>query len=165
MKNQLATMGMVMALGLGVVSAQSGTMDKGQMEKGMTKDGSMTMTGCVAAGNEAGRYLLTNAMMMGGMKDKEMMNSKDKMPKDKTQPGMGGHMMSYELVGGGDMRMHMGHKVEVTGTMSKSDMARMHKMGSMDQMDKGKMAGMPDKDMNPMKLNVKSVKMVSASCP
>jgi len=27
------------------------------------------------------------------------------------------------------------------------------------------MGGMSDKDMNAMKLNVKSVKMVSASCP
>jgi len=75
-------------------------------------------------------------------------------------------MMSYELVGGGDMKSHMGQKVEVTGTMSKSDMEKMHKM-SMDTMDKGKMDKdkMSDKDMKPMKLNVKSVKMMSASCP
>jgi len=126
--------------------------------------------------------MLTNAMMMGGMmgkemmgkdkemmgKDKEMMGKdKEMMGKDKMQPGMGGHMMSYELVGGGDMKAHMGHKVEVTGTMSKSDMERMHKMGSMDTMDKGKMDKdkMSDKDMKPMKLNVKSVKMTSATCP
>ncbi len=39
--------------------------------------------------------------------------------------------------------------------------------GQMDKgmMDKDKMAGMSDKDMKAMKLNVKSVKMVSASCP
>ncbi|MDQ3212036.1 MAG: hypothetical protein M3Q85_05125, partial [Acidobacteriota bacterium] len=165
MKNMLQALCMVTAFTVGTgLSAQSGGMDKSQMDKqGMMKDGQMMMSGCVAAGSSAGQYMLTNAMMMGGMmgKDKEMMG------KDKMQPGMGGHMMSYELVGGGDMKAHMGHKVEVTGTMSKSDMEKMHKMGSMDSMDKGKMdkGTMSDKDMKPMKLNVKSVKMTSASCP
>ena len=154
MKRQLTAIGMAMTLGAGgVVSAQSDGMGKGQMDKGMMKDGQMTMSGCVAAGKDAGQYMLTNAMMM----DKGMMD-KDKMSRDRMQPGMSGHTMSYELVGG-DMKAHMGHKVEVTGTMSKSDMEKM------DRMEKDKMAGMSDKDTKAMKLNVKSVKMVSASCP
>jgi len=109
MKRQLTAIGMAMTLGAGgVVSAQSDGMGKGQMDKGMMKDGQMTMSGCVAAGKDAGQYMLTNAMMMaGGMMDK----------------------------------------------------------GMMDRMEKDKMAGMSDKDMKAMKLNVKSVKMVSASCP
>ncbi len=156
MKKQLTAIGMAVAFSIGgVASGQSSGMDKGQMDKGM-KDGSMTMSGCIAAGKDSGQYMLTNAMRMGGMMDKE------KMPKDNMQPGMSGHMMSYELVGG-DLKAHMGHKVEVTGTMSKSDMDKMYKMSSMDKMDKEKMDKM-DKDMKPMKLNVKSVKMVSESC-
>ena len=50
MKYQLTAIGMVVALGAGgVVSAQSGATGKGQMDKGMMKEGSMTVTGCVAA--------------------------------------------------------------------------------------------------------------------
>ncbi len=159
MKRQLTMFGMVMALGVnGAVFAQADATRKGQMDKGMMMDGSMTMTGCVAAGKQSGQFMLTNAMMMGGM-------DKGKMAKDNMQPSMSGHMMSYELVGGDNMKAHMGHKVEVVGTMSKADMDRMHKMGSMDKMDQGKMAGMSDKDMTAMKLNVKSFKMMSANCP
>ncbi len=159
MKNTM-TMGMALALGIGVLlSATSGATGTGQMDKGMMKDGSMTVAGCVAAGKEAGRYMLTNAMM-AGMMDKEMMD-KGKMDKDKMQPGMGGHMMAYELVGG-DLKAHMGHKVEVTGTMSKSDMEKMDKMRKMGM---ERMAGTSDKDMQALKLNVTSVKRVSATCP
>jgi len=162
MKNLLPAMCIVMAFTVGTgLSAQSGAMDKGQMDrKGMMKDGQMMVSGCVAAGKSTGQYMLTNAMMMGGMmgKDKEMMD-KDKM----KDPAMAGHMMSYELVGGGsDLKAHMGQKVEVTGTMSKMDMDKMGKMDQMNQMEKDKM--MSDKDMKSMKLNVKSVKMVSATC-
>ena len=160
MKKQLTAIGMVVALGLsGVVFAQSDATRKGQMDKGMMMGDSMTMTGCVAAGKQSGQYMLTNAMMMMGGMDK------GKMAKDNTQPGMSSHMMSYELVGGDNLKAHMGHKVEVVGTMSKADMDKMHKMGSMDKMDKGKMTGMSDTEMTAMKLNVKSFKMMAASCP
>jgi len=140
------------------LSAQSGAMDKDQMDKkGMMQDGQMTVSGCVAAGNAPGQYMLTNAMMMGDMMNKAMMD-KDKM----KEPGMTvGYMMSYELVGG-DLKAHMGHKVEVTGTMSKMDMDRMGKMDKMTRMERDKM--MSEKDMKPMRLNVKSIKMDSANC-
>ena len=165
MKTAVTTLCMAMALGAAAAgAAQSGAMDKDQMDgKGTMKGGQMTMSGCVAAGKESGHYMLNNAMMM----DKGMMDKDKGMMKE---PGMaGGHMMSYELVGG-DMKAHMGHKVEVTGTMSKSDMDRMMKMKKTngmekDKMDHGKMDKMSDMDMKPMKFNVKSVKMVSASCP
>ena len=162
MKKQLTAIGMAVAFSIGGVAYAQG-VEKGQMGKGTMKDASMTMSGCIAAGKDSNHYMLTNAMMVGGMMDK------DKMAKDKMQPGMSGHVMSYELVGGGDLKAHLGHQVEVTGTMSKSDMDKMRKMGSMDKMDKDKMdkdkmGGMSDKDMKPMKLNVKSVKMTSASC-
>ncbi|MFN2446723.1 MAG: hypothetical protein ABR606_14210 [Vicinamibacterales bacterium] len=159
MKKMLSAMCMATLVSVGAgLSAQSGTMPKDQMDKkDMMKEGQTMVSGCVAAGKSAGQYMLTNAMMMGGMMDKEM--DKDKMAK----PGMSGdHMMSYELVGG-DVKAHMGHKVEVMGTMSKTDMDYMAKMGKMDKMAKDKM--MADKDMKAMKLNVTSVKMVSATCP
>ncbi len=148
MNRILTAMAMVMCIG-GVAAAQSGTMAKGQMEKGMMKSGAMTVTGCVAAGRGSGHYMLTNAMM-AGMMEKDKMSASD-------------HMMSYELMGG-DVKAHMGHKVEIMGTMSKADMAMMHKMEKSTP-EKDKMAGMHDKNMKAMKLKVTSVKMLAASCP
>lgn len=115
-------------------------------------DHPMSMSGCITAGKSAGQYMLTNAMMGGAM-------DKDKMAK----PGMGGQMMSYALAGGSNLKAHMGHKVEVMGTMSKMDMDAMGKMDKMSKMDRDKM--MAGKNMKAMTLNVTSVKMVSATCP
>lgn len=137
MKRVMLAMCLATLSGL-VVAAQGGAMDKGQMMKG----GTMTVTGCVAAGKTMGTYMLTNAMS-GGMMDK------DKMAK----PGMSGDKMmmsSYELMGG-ELKPHIGHKVEVMGTMDKAAMAERQKT------DKG-----PEM---PMKLQVSSVKMISATCP
>ncbi len=160
---------MATVFGLGAaVSAQSGAMAKDQDKNAMTKDGQMTVSGCVAAGKDAGQFMLTNAMNMGGMMNKDSMNrdamNKETMEKDKmAKPGMsGGHMMSYELVGGSNLKAHMGHKIEVMGTMSKMDMDNMSKMGKTDPMAKDK--AMAD-DMKAMKLNVSSFKMISATCP
>lgn len=157
MKKRLSAVCVTTICAIGVAAAQSGSMEKGQMDKkGMMKDGAMmTVSGCVSAGAGSGQYMLTNAMMSSGMMDKE------KMDKEMNKPDMAGMHMSYELVGGENLKAHMGHKVEVTGTMSQSDMGRMKKdtMGKTGSMDK--MAG---KDMKAMKLNVKSLKMISASC-
>ena len=162
MKSVMSSMCMIAVFGVGVaVSAQSPPADKGYMDKkAMMKDGPMTVAGCVSASKVSGKYMLTNAMMMDSMMGKEM--DKDKM----KDPAMAGHqMMSYELVGGSDLKAHMGHKVEVTGTMSKMDMDRMQKTHTMemdkDKKDKMEMGKMSDKAM---KLHVKSVKMVSETC-
>ena len=121
------------AAGLSAAQADKmGKMDK--MEKGMK---SMTVTGCVAEGT-GGHYMLNNAMM----------------------PGMKGDAKSYDLMGG-DLKAHVGHKVEVTGSMDGKKMDK-DKMGKMekDKMDKDKM-GMAKHDV----LNVKSVKMLASTCP
>ena len=64
--------------------------------------------------------------------------------------------------------MHVGHKVEVTGSAD----AKMMDKGKMDKMDKDKMSKdkMMEKDKMGMSemhgtLHVKSVKMISATCP
>ncbi len=156
-KNLLTTMCAVTVFGLSAaVSAQSGAAAKDQMDKKPTMDGAqMTVSGCVAAGKEPGQFMLTNAMTGDTAK---RMPDKDKM----TTPGMGGaHMMSYELVGGTNLKAHMGHKIEVVGSMSKMDMDHMAKMDKTTGKDKA----MSDADMKAMKLNVSSVKMISATCP
>lgn len=176
MKRTIAVMCLTLACNAGAsVFAQ---MPKEQMgKKPMMKDHEMTVSGCVAAGKDAGEYMLTSAMMMGAadhQMGKDPMNKdqmgKDQMGKDHmTKPATSGehmamsgeHMMSYQLVGG-DLKAHLGHKVEVMGTMSKMDMERMGKMDKMDQMAKDK--AMSDKAMKAMKLNVTSVKMIAATC-
>jgi hypothetical protein len=136
------------ALAVAGLWAQSGTMDKdkmdkGKMDKGM-KSGTIMVTGCVADGS-GGHYMLNNAMMAGDMKGQM---------KEDMKP------MSYDLMGG-NLKAHVGHKVEVTGTMASDKMMKDGKMdkGKMDKMDKDKMAG----EMHGG-INVKSVKMLSATC-
>ncbi|MEO7192669.1 MAG: hypothetical protein ABI051_16580 [Vicinamibacterales bacterium] len=165
MKKSLSAMCLVTAFGVGTgVYAQSTPMAQASMDKATAaKAGEMTMSGCVMAGADANRFMLTNAMKAGGMMEKDQMNQPG-MAGQSGQAGMtGDHMMSYELVGGTNLKAHMGHKVEVTGTMSKMDMDRMTSMDKMDKMAKDKM--MSDKTMQAMKLNVTNVKMVAATCP
>ena len=126
----------------GAAAAQTSMdkMDKDKMGKDkMSKP--MMVTGCVAAGSESGHYMLTNGMMAGDTTGK-----------------------SYDLMGG-ELKAHVGHKVEVTGTMDDGKMMGKDKMMSKGKMDKDKM----DKDKmamsDHMALKVKSVKMIAATCP
>src|SRR3954468_9422044 len=95
MKRLVMAMCCAVACSVLLSAAQSGTMDKDKMDKGMKK-GTMTVTGCVTQESN-GQFMLTNAMMSGDMKG-------DMKP------------MSYDL-SGGNLKPHIGHKVEVTGTM------------------------------------------------
>lgn len=151
MKKTLASACVILACGVGVITfAQTPTA---QMDpKPMMKDSSMTMSGCVAAGMDGKGYLLNNAMSVHKM---DM-----PMAKAPATPASK-HTMSYELAGA-DVKNHLGHKVEVTGKLSKADMDRMGKMEKMDQMAKDKM--MADPKMKAMKFTVTSVKMISATC-
>ena len=102
----------------------------------------MMVTGCVAAGSMADHYMLTNGMMAGDTTGK-----------------------SYDLMGG-ELKAHVGHKVEITGTMDDGKMMCTDKMMSKDKMDKDKMS----KDKMGMgethaALHVTSVKMIAATCP
>jgi hypothetical protein len=153
MKRMLSTICMAAMYSV-VAAAQSGSTTPGQADKKMDA-ATMTVTGCVAAGASAGHYMLTNATSSSAMdKDKD-----EAMPKDKMST------MSYMLMGGNDLKPHIGHKVEVTGTMAAGDMGKMsdhHKMAKDKTMtDKDKMS----KEMVGGTLNVTSVKMISATCP
>ena len=112
-----------------------------KMDKGMK---SMTVTGCVA--EKDGHYMLNNAMMAGDTKAE-----------------------SYGLMGG-ELKAHVGHKVEVTGSTDgkmmdkgKMDKGKMDK----DKMSKDKMMEHDKMGMSEMHaaLHVKSVKMIAATCP
>jgi hypothetical protein len=121
-----------------VVAAQSaGTMAE---EKVAKKAPTVTVTGCVAEGTMADHYMLNNAMMSA-----DGMMKNDAMSAD--------HPTSFAL-SGGDLKPHIGHKVEVTGTLSK-----------MGQTDKDKMSPMAESAPKEPTLKVKTVKMLSSTCP
>ena len=103
-----------------------------------------TVSGCVAQSGAA--YRLDQAIV-----------ATDQDVDTQTRPGTEANptpkMISYALVGG-DLKPHVGHKVEVTGTISG---------------DKPSKAETDIKGAPGMKivgtLNVKSVKMIAATCP
>jgi len=124
-----------LALGCTVaVAAQGGAAD--QAKDKMSKDAPKTMavTGCVA--ESGGHYMLNNATMA-----------------DQTTP------MSYEL-SGGTLKPHVGHKVEITGTIKPASVKK-------DTMSKDAMAkagDMKKSDMAAGTLAVKDLKMIAANC-
>ena len=128
-----------------VSAAQTPPTEKPDKEKMDTaaKKGSVTLTGCVAAGTEPGHFMLNDATKEG-------------------EPA-GAPAASYALMGG-DLKPHVGHKVAVTGTMDaksamgKSGMAK----DTMPKETMGKDTMAKDKAMT---VNVKSVKMIAATCP
>ena len=103
-----------------------------------------TIIGCVA--ESQGAYRLDHAVV-GTDVDSET----QQRPSTEASPTP--KMVSYMLTGA-DVKGHLGHKVEVTGTMSS---------------DKTSKVNPEIKDVPGMKLvgtlNVKSLKMVSATCP
>jgi hypothetical protein len=132
----------VLALGCTVaVAAQGGAAD--QAKDKMAKDApkSVTVTGCVA--ESGGHFMLNNATMAG-----------------QTTP------MSYELTGG-TLKPHVGHKVEITGTMKPAAGMKKDSM-SKDSMAKDTMAKAGDMKKSDMTsagtLDVKDLKMVAPSC-
>ncbi|MEO5742779.1 MAG: hypothetical protein ABIS29_19510 [Vicinamibacterales bacterium] len=140
---------------VGSLSAQAGQKEMaGATEKDMMKP--MMVTGCVA--QSGAMYKLDHAMMSADMKNADMKSTSSADMKSK-------HMMSYNLMGG-DLKAHVGHKVEVTGTMAKDAMSKdaMSKDMAKDKMPNDAM----HKDASMMMggtLQVKSVKMISSTCP
>jgi hypothetical protein len=90
----------------------------------------VTFTGCVAAGAQPGTFVLNNAM--GDMKDSSSTMGTTPPSPSSTSPstpgttGTSGHAMtdkSYRLMAGSgvDLSPHVGHKVQVVGTISGSE--------------------------------------------
>ena len=132
---------------IGALPAHAGlqnTADKGQKAAPVKGGKPSTITGCVAQSDAL--YRLDHAMV-GTDSDVDTQN------RPATEANATPKMMSYTLVGG-DVKAHVGHKVEVTGTISN---------------DKTSKAAAGIKGASEMKLvgtlNVQSVKMVSNTCP
>ena len=133
----------VIAMGCTIaVAAQGGAADQAKDKSKDAAAKTVTVTGCVA--ETGGHFMLNNA----------------------TMADAAGAPMSYTLTGG-TLKPHVGHKVEVTGTvkpMSKDSMSK-------DSMSKDKPAdkmAKPDAKKEDMAaagtIAVKDLKMVAASC-
>jgi len=128
----------VLAMGCTIaLSAQSGMADKPKDEK-MAKDAkTVAVTGCVAEAD--GHFMLNNATWEGTAKPATV------------------------ALSGGTLKPHVGHKVEVTGTMKAMDTGAMNKdatakpdaMAGHDMKKDAAMAGT---------LPVKDLKMIAATC-
>jgi hypothetical protein len=137
MTRTIAALCLGVACSVTVAAAQSGgAMADDKMAK---QSPTVTVTGCVAEGTMADHYMLNNAMVSAGG-----MMKNDAMSAD--------HPASFAL-SGGDLKPHVGHKVEVTGTVSK-----------MGHMDKDKMSPMAESAPKAPTLKVKTVKMLASTC-
>lgn len=137
-------------LAIAAMSHVAGAQDKMAKPMGMAKE--KTYTGCIAAGEMAGTYTLTNAMAemaMGGDAMKKETMGKDSMAKPAMAKPMAIESKSIDLA------KHVGHKVSVTGpdamAMGKDTMGK-------DTMGKDAMG----KAMPAWSLT--SLKMVAATC-
>jgi hypothetical protein len=131
------------------LAAQTGATDPAQKSKTAKAD-TVTVTGCVADKDANGKYMLNNASMSD--------TSSTASSATGTTGSTAAETMSYELTGD-NLKAHVGHKVEVTGTVQH---AKMSKKASSDAGMTGSTA--TANAANNETLRVKSVKMISASC-
>ena len=131
-------------------AAQSTATDQGKMDD---KNKTVMVTGCVT--DAMGHYTLTNAMIS----DDALPTTSQTPPSSVGTTGSTGD--SYGLTGG-ELKAHVGHKVEVTGTMDATMKTGSLETGKTVEKDR-QTTGSPaaTKGM----LTVTSVKMISSSCP
>jgi hypothetical protein len=111
----------------------------------------VTVEGCIAAETAMpGQFKLTNATPASAATEKSTPAAPS--PADKTKG------VTYNLMGGSDLKSHVGHKVAVTGTVDSS-------MAKSAPTEKPAPAEPAMKDVAAGTLNVKSVKMISTTCP
>jgi hypothetical protein len=93
------------------LGAQGEATDKAATSPNSGKT-AVTVTGCVATGTQAGQYVLTNAAVVPDAKPVATGTSGAAVVESPTSMES---TTSYALKGG-DLKAHVGHKVEVTGT-------------------------------------------------
>jgi hypothetical protein len=126
-----------------VVTMSHAALAQDKMAQPMGKE--KTYTGCVAAGETPGSFMLTNPMAEMG-KGGDAMKKNDAMGKETMAKPM---MIESKTI---DLSKHVGHKVSVTGPDSAMAMGKPDAM-SKDHMGKGMSAW-----------SVTTLKMVAATC-
>ena len=157
--------------------------------------GQITVSGCLepaAAGS--GPYRLTHGTQSGavnkGIPDPQLKSDTrgkgegaEETAKEAAMPT--DYRISYELVGAaGDLKPHVGHRVEVTGSISRADLEMMDRVkkdramkdrgredpqvdGTVPRTGQSTQADqeMPDSAIKPVKLNVTSLEHIAPTCP
>jgi hypothetical protein len=135
--------------GLVGLSAQTAALAKTDI--GMN-DRTVTVTGCVAEGIEAGSYTLTSATIIANLASPPTTAGTAGTRGTEKRASME-HSAWYQLKGE-DLKAHVGHKVEATGTISDNK-----------RTDTSARVGTTDaKKDTPSTLTVTSVKMLSTTC-
>jgi hypothetical protein len=145
----VASFGLVAALAA-ALSAQAPSSN-GKVDHKTIQSIKVKVVGCVAGGPEAGRYILTNAFLSG-----------DDVPSTAGTAGKVGsgkdvsfeNSPSYDLIGG-QLKAHVGHKVEVIGITSDTKLNNTDSFSSAIGSSKHEKAT----------LVVSSVKILAAKCP
>jgi hypothetical protein len=146
---------MAVMLGMVGLGAQQSTTDMAQKDK-TAKAGTVTVTGCVADKDANGKYMLNNARIGD--------TSNSASSATGTTGSTAAETSSYEL-SGGNLKAHVGHKVEVTGTLQAAkNNARNNPSSSTTATGTAGSASNAYGSSNNSVLRVKSVKMVSESC-
>jgi hypothetical protein len=137
------------------LSAQAVSVDKDKADQ-TSMNSPVTVTGCVAKGNEAGQYVLTNAVLAS---EKTAATGTTTAPSiDKTASKAAG--TSYALKGD-NLEGHVGHKVEVTGTTWHEKATNPTETGNSKDTASPTSAGSPSPQTT---FDVKTVKMLSTTC-
>lgn len=113
------------ACAVGLSAQQTGTSTTAQSGRQGRMGGPMTLTGCVKAGDTSGTYMLTNVQRGDmGMGSGSATTTAGAATTTAGGSGMGQGMgrgmnqITLNATGDVDLSAHVGHKVEVTGTMS-----------------------------------------------
>ena len=119
------------AVGLAAQSTSTATTTQDPPAGGQRGGGSRTVTGCLRTGDTAGSYMLTDVVMQGGGGrrggDATSTRPVDRRARPRTTTGhdgrpggRGGAPTSLMLTAASDvdLKAHVGHKIEVTGTMA-----------------------------------------------
>jgi hypothetical protein len=145
----VASFGLVAGLAA-ALSAQAPSSN-GKVDQKTIQSIRVKVIGCVAGGSDAGHYRLTNAFLSG-----------DDVPSTAGTGGKTGsgkdvsfeNSPSFDLVGG-DLKAHLGHKVEVIGITSDTKLNHSESFSSAIGSSRHEKAT----------LTVSAVKMMAAKCP
>jgi hypothetical protein len=137
--------------GLAAALSAQATSSNGKVNSKTIQSIRVKVVGCVVGGTEAGRYRLTHAVLSG-----------DDIPATAGTAGKAGsgkdvsfeNSPSFELIGG-QLKAHVGHKIEVIGITSDT------KLNNSDAFSSAIGSSMHEKAT----LTVSSVKMIAAKCP
>jgi hypothetical protein len=147
------SLGILVLVSAATVGAQQYPAPKAD-DKVAPKDAKdLTVTGCVAAGTEPNTFILTTKAASADAA------APTTPPADATAPAAS--MVTYKLDSPEKVKAHLGHQVEVTGRLD--DKKGTDTTAASPAPDATQPAGTSGKQPA-LKLNVKAVKMISASC-